>query len=399
MARSDDSGPFFSKRTGWGRAPNLLSERVRELCAGGLTDLTESNPTRVGLAQPQFARLLGDVAGATYAPVPLGAPDAREAIARYSRARGGAVDASHIVLTSSTSESYSWLFKLLCDAGDVVMTPRPCYPLFSYLAELEAVELASYPLLREEGWRIDHDALLRRLDDYPRARAIVMVHPGNPTGSLVTRADADFLFDTAKSRGLALVIDEVFLDYLHATRAEHAHPTFAGRQDALCFVASGLSKVALLPQHKLGWMSVSGPRADEAMARLELIADSYLPVSTAVQIAAPAILDAVEPLQSTVCARLGANLAAIDRIIAAEGGACPVRRVSSDGGWYAMLEVPRTKSDEQWALMLLERARILVHPGYLFDMDAEGAMVVSLLVEPERFEPAMQRAVELWSRG
>jgi len=392
----------LSQRTAWQRESNRLSRLAERARRSGrrLLDLTESNPTRCGFddSGALIARL-ADARGRRYQPAALGLLEARAAVAAYYARRGCAIAPGRVVLSSSSSESYSWLFKLLCDPGDVVLVPAPSYPLFPYLAELESVRTRSYPLLAAERWRVDVGAVERLLAAEPRARALVAVHPGNPTGSWLHRDDADALFALARARSLSLVIDEVFLDYPHPLAARAAVGSFAGSGDeALCFVLSGLSKVALLPQVKLGWMVLSGADAlvDEALGRLEVVADSYLSVSAAVQLAAPAFLEAAERLQPRVQDRLRENLAAVDRRIAAQGPGCPLRRRPTDGGWSALIEVPRTRSDEQWASALIEQAGVLVYPGYFFDIAEPGTMVVSLLVEPTIFAEAIERAVTLW---
>ncbi|RLB46312.1 MAG: pyridoxal phosphate-dependent aminotransferase [Deltaproteobacteria bacterium] len=405
MGGSGQRGPSFSRRTGWCRDLGRFGLLSREARRGSeaLIDLTESNPTRCGLLDTApLVASLGDRRGTCYDPAPLGLPEARAAVARFYRQRGAEISAERVVLTSSSSESYSWLFKLLCDPGDRVLVPQPSYPLLPYLADLESVELVSYRLIRDEGWRIDLEALRTVVDAHPEARALVAVHPANPTGSLVRPSEAQALDRLARQRGLALIVDEVFIDYPHGAGAPSHLPSFAGQSgEALRFVLSGLSKVALLPQIKLGWMVIDGPPAvaTEALGRLEVIADSYLSVSTAAQLAAAPILDRVGELQDDVRGRLLQNLGAIDSAIAARGPGCPLRRLPSDGGWYSLIEVPRSRSDDDWVARLVEQAQVLTHPGYLFDIEQAGTMVVSLLLEPAVFELAIGRAVACWSEG
>jgi aspartate/methionine/tyrosine aminotransferase len=370
-----------------------------------LVDLTESNPTRVALADDQRQRWvsrLGDPAGGRYAPDARGLAPLREAIARYYGRRDRVVDPQRMVVTASSSEAYAWLFKLLGDPGDAILAPEPSYPLFPFLADLEDLRLLPYPLRRDEDWRVDLGALRRQLDEAPRARAILVVHPGNPTGSLLRQDDAEELATLARERGIALVVDEVFVDYLAPDRPTNRRGSFAGfgeDHDVTCFTLSGLSKVALLPQVKLGWLLAEGPGACEALARLELVADSYLSVNTAVQLAAPAILDEVDALQARLRERLARNLASLDAALADGGPSCPVRRLWRDGGWYAMLEVPRTRDDDAWIARLIEAEGIVVHPGYFFDAAEAGLMVVSLLLEPAVFAPAIQAAVARFAEG
>jgi alanine-synthesizing transaminase len=387
----------FSRRTAWPREPGRLATKIAAARAAGrsLVDLTESNPTRCGLADPSAVALLGDARGALYDPAAFGRREAREAVAAYYRQHGRAIAARQVVLSASTSEAYAWAFKLLCDPGERVLVPRPSYPLFPFLADLDSVGLATYPLVRAEGWRVDVDAVAKLADD--RTRALLCVHPGNPTGSLLHADDAARLVTLCRERDMALVVDEVFLDYPLEAPADR-HGSFAGEEGCLTLVLSGLSKVALLPQVKLGWMAVSGRGSDEALGRLEIVADSYLSVSTPVQLAAPALLAACGARQDLLRARLRQNLAALDAALAAEPS-CPVRRLPVDAGWYALVEVPRTRSDEDWAGLLLDEDDLIVHPGWFFDMSEEGTMVVSLLLEPEIFANAIERAVNRWADG
>lgn len=381
----------LSSRTSWSRGASPWFDAVTRARASGraLVDLTESNPTRSGLGDREDEiALLGDARGVRYAPDACGMLEARGAVARYYAERGRRVAPGDVVLSASTSESYAWLFKLLCDPGQRVLAPRPSYPLFPYIADLEMVTLEAYPLLRVENWRIDVGALQRSLDAHRDVRAILLVHPGNPTGALTHPDDRAALVAVARERDLALVVDEVFLDY--APRAE----SFAGEPDALTFVLSGMSKVALLPQVKLAWTVVSGPGAEEARARLEIIADTFLSVSTAVQLACGPLLEASAAARHHLEVRIRHNSAVVDAVVAARPA---LRRIPSDGGWYACIEVPRTHGDDAWCARLIEREGIIVHPGHFFEMEEDGVMVVSLL--PEDFEPAFTRAADVWAEG
>jgi alanine-synthesizing transaminase len=388
--------PPFSRRTGWDRSENPLAEELTRARAAGraLADLTESNPTHCGFGGgADLVALLGDPRGARYAPIALGHPDARAAVARYYEDRGLAVPADRICLAASTSEAYGWLFKLLCERGDEVLVPAPSYPLFSFLAALEDVTLTPYPLTRAEGFRVDLAALEAAAGD--RARAVVLVHPNNPTGTFLRRDEAAAIVRLARDRGLALVVDEVFGDYPQGALPPDRRPSFAGEPEALTFVLSGLSKVTALPQLKLGWVAVSGPDAlaAEAMGRLEVIADTYLSVSTPVQLALPEILARRGPLQAAIRARTAENLAALDAAITAAGNLAPVRRLAIDGGWYATLEVPRTRTEDAWVELLIREEGVIVHPGYFFDFAEEGYLVVSLLPEAEEFRAAVGKVV------
>jgi len=397
--------PPFTRRTDWDRTENPLTEKVAEAARNGrvLVDLSESNPTRAGLsdAEPLVA-LLGHPRGALYSPLPLGHPKARAAVAASFRERGLPAREDRVVLSASTSEAYAWLFKLLCERGDRVLVPAPSYPLFEFLARLEDVELSTYPLVREESFRIDLGALERAADEAEgRARAIVLVHPNNPTGTFVRRDEAAALSRIAKERGMALIVDEVFAEYPHGDLPEDRLPSFAGEREALTFVLGGLSKSLLLPQLKLGWTLVYGPDelADEALARLELVADTYLSVATPVQLALPELLAARAAIQARVRARTAENLRALDRAIVDAGEHAAIRRLPTDGGWCAILEVPRTRDEDAWVSALLDEHGIVVHPGYFFDMEREGFLVVSLLPKPEVFEPAIRKVVAFVENG
>jgi hypothetical protein len=389
--------PPFSRRTAWDLSDNDLSLRVAETRATGasIIDLTESNPTRAGLApSDEVVALLGHPRGAVYAPEPLGALEAREAVARYYADRGVQVDPARVALSASSSEAYGWLFKLLCDRGDEVLVPAPSYPLLDYLAGLEEVSLVRYPLQREVGFRIDFEELERRITE--RTRAIVIVSPNNPTGTFTRRDEAVRLEQIAADHGLALIVDEVFGDYAFEGLAPDRLPTFVGNRGALTFVLSGLSKVCLLPQMKLGWTVACGAHAAAAMARLEVIADTYLSVATPVQRALPEILAARAPLQDAIRCRTRDNLAALDRAI---GPDSPITRLPSDAGWYAMIEVPRTRDDDGWIELLLREERVIVHPGYFFDTPRDGFLVVSLLPESDVFKDAIVRVVACIERA
>ena len=292
--------PRLSERTRWTLDENALSRAAAEARARGpVLDLTESNPTRVGLG-PGIEMLseLGHPRGAQYDPVAIGHADARAAIAQYYRDKGVTIDPARVIVSASTSEAYSWLFKLLCDRDDAVLVPQPSYPLFDYLAALEDVRLVPYPLVRDDNFRIDLPALERAITE--RTRAILLVHPNNPTGTFVRAGEAEELERLAREHGLALIVDEVFGDYSFGASEL---PTFAGRGHAMTFVLSGLSKVVALPQVKLGWIVAEGP-IGEALGRLEIIADTYLSVSTPVQRALPSILANRAPVQAAIRARV-----------------------------------------------------------------------------------------------
>ncbi len=354
---------MFSKRTGWERAPNALAIATAAERDPALLDLTISNPTAIGIdPPPELLAALADPRGRTYAPEPFGLPSARRAVAEYYRSRNVQIDPERVILTSTTSEAYTFLFRLLLDPFDRVAAPTPSYPLFSFLAELADVERVAYPI------DAPADAI---------AEAVIVVSLNNPTGTCLTPDARARLI----ARGRPVIADEVFLDYLiDPTRfSEH---TFASEPGTLTFTLSGLSKVAGLPQLKLSWIVVSGPEAlaTEALARLEIIADTYLSVATPVQLALPACLDRAEPFQRALRARLAENRACL-----------PANAQVGEGGWYAILPLHDAKSDDEaFALALLAEEKIKVHPGYFFDL-ASPAIVVSLLLDPRTFAPALAR--------
>jgi alanine-synthesizing transaminase len=394
---------MFSARTTWDRTPNRLATALQAVRSsqGTVIDLTESNPTRASLFDtvPLIAEL-GHPRGSVYEPEPLGHATAREAIARYYALRRLSVDAANVVVTASTSEAYSWLFGLLADPGDAIFIPRPSYPLFGWIGEMKGVSLASYSLRCDADFRIDFDDLRRKIDHL--TRAIVLVHPNNPTGSFVRREEAQALGALAREHDLALIVDEVFGDYALEPLPDEFLPSFAAFAEApLVFVLSGLSKVLLLPQCKLGWIAVSGSSAlvTEAIARLELIADTYLSVSTPVQLALPALLDEQPAIANSVRARLRQNLAVLDAELGELGPSCPVRRLPVRGGWYAVLEVPRLHDDDGWVELLIREDGVVVHPGYFFDFDGDGRLVLSLLPETAIFREGARRLVRRIAAG
>jgi aspartate/methionine/tyrosine aminotransferase len=382
---------MFSGRFQWDLRPNRLTRLLQQRRRRGepVLDLTESNPTRAGLAYPggEILAALADPRSLVYQPSPAGLPEARAAVARYYASRGCPVDPAAILLTASTSEAYAYLFKLLTDPGDEVLVPRPSYPLFEFLAAMESVRAAHYPLVYHGGWSLDPDALARAVT--PRTRAIVVVHPNNPTGSFLKREELAALIELCAARGLALVADEVFADYAFAPDSRRA-PTLAGVGDVPAFVMSGLSKGAGLPQLKLGWIVAAGPQPAraEAFARLEWIADTYLSVGAPVQHAAARLLELAPAIAGAIAGRTRANL---DVLRACLGPRSPARVLAVEGGWYATVQVPRTRPEEEWALELLGEDGVLVQPGFFYDFDAEAYLVVSLITEPLVFQAGVRR--------
>jgi len=378
----------LSQRTGWDRSVNRLARIAEQRRRQGrlILDLTVTNPTRVGLAPPGgLLESLASPEGLVYDPHPFGWGSARQAVAGDYAARGAPVTADDVVLTPSTSEAYSWLLKLLCNPDDAVLVPRPSYPLFDYLAGLESVRVERYDLAFDGAWRLDVDAVASAVT--PRARAVIAVSPNNPTGSYLKRDESAALLGLCAERGLALICDEVFADFpLQAP--EDAVFTIAGARETLCVALGGLSKSWGLPQLKLGWMAVSGPteaRA-EALARLEIVADTYLAVGTPVQLAAPTLLQRKAELAEPLRRRVRENLDALHSVISP---ALPASVLPVEGGWSAILRVPDTASEEERVTALLEDSGVLVHPGYFFDFASGAHLVVSLLTSPGTFREGL----------
>jgi hypothetical protein len=363
-----------------------LTRLLRELRHAGaiVLDLTQSNPTRAGLSYPaEIVEALADPRALRYDPQPAGLLVAREAVCRYYAEAGHTVEPDRVLLTASTSEAYQYLFKLLADPGDEVLVPRPSYPLFEFLATMESLRVVSYPLVYHGGWSIDRDALAAAVT--PRTRAVVVVNPNSPTGSFLKRDELQFL----QSLGLTLITDEVFADYVFDEDQRRVR-TLVGSADTLTFSMSGLSKIAGLPQMILGWIVSSGPAAAraEAMEKLEWIADTYLSVSASVQQAAPRLIELGKGIRQQIAARVCANLAWLESAIAVDS---PCRILAVEGGWYATLQVPRIRREEEWALELLQQDNVLVQPGFFFDFESEAFLVLSLLTEPGIFQEGCRR--------
>ena len=380
---------MFSSRFHWDSHPNRLTRALAARRATGepVLDLTESNPTHAGLDYPPAViSALADPQLVSYDPAPAGSPAGREAVSAYYRSRGVEVPAGRILLTASTSEAYAYLFKLLADPGDDVVVPRPSYPLFEFLATMEAVQVRPYWLTYHGTWGIDLIALEASLTT--RTRAIVLVNPNNPTGSFVKRGELAGLIRLCRERDLALISDEVFSDYALLPDPDRVS-TVAATDECLTFAMSGLSKVAGLPQMKLGWMAVNGPspRREEAFEKLEWIADTYLSVSTPVQCAAARLLAAGEHVQRQIRERSAANLAFARESL----NGSPANLLHVEAGWYITLHVPRTRTEEEWALELLERDGVLVQPGFFYDFQTGPYLVVSLLTAPPVFREGMGR--------
>ena len=391
---------MFASRTNWNLEPTRFARVVENHRRSGraLFDLTNSNPTTCGFSYPEerlFAAL-NDRRALRYEPESQGMLQAREAIGDYYRGRPGffgaqkGVDPRRIVLTSSTSEAYSYVFRLLCEVQDEVLVPAPSYPLFEYLAELADVRAVPYPLIYDQGWQIDFAGVSAALSS--RSKAIMLVHPNNPTGSFVKRREAEKLAEICARRNLAIIADEVFLDYTDGMDPES---TFASASPVLTFTLSGLSKISLLPQMKLGWIVVSGPEelVASAMARLDVIGDTYLSASTPVQVGLGEMLAMRGDLQMQMRERLCSNLRVLDALLQHSS----VDRLEREGGWYAVLRVPARGSDDELAIELLENDDVLVYPGHFFDFPHDGFVIVSLIVGDGEFQEGARRLQNFFS--
>lgn len=385
---------MFSHRTAWDFHPNDFSAALAAARAQGrvLIDLSESNPTRIGLEYPeeQIVGAFADPAILRYEPLAFGMLSTRQAVAdALLRARGIPASVSSMVLTASSSEAYSFLLKLLCDPGDAILVPQPSYPLFDDLSRLECVRMLPYALRYDGRWHLDMQSIRNAID--PRTRAIFVVSPNNPTGSYLRRDDLTALEEIAREHDLAIVSDEVFEDYVWEDHADRV-PCVAAVSSVLSFSLGGLSKAACLPQMKLGWILAGGPlpQVQEAMARLEMIADTFLSVGTPVQRAALQLLETAAETRTRLCNRIRANLHTIARMIVPPS---PISAWKVEAGWYAVLRVPRVMTDEQWAVSLVREAGVIVHPGSFFGFESEGFIVLSLIPPEASFSEGLTRIV------
>jgi aspartate/methionine/tyrosine aminotransferase len=381
---------MFSNRLPGHADVNALSRAVARLKSAGtlLVDLTESNPTRAGLPYPvDLLSAAASERALCYDPQPFGLRTAREAVSADYARRGVAVDPECIVLSASTSEAYSWLFKLLCNPGESVLIPQPSYPLFEHLTRLESVRAVPYRLEYHGRWEIDFEQVAAATNN---VRAVLLVSPNNPTGSYVTPREADTLAAICRERGWALVSDEVFAEY--ALDAEAPTTEIARRANVLSFTLGGASKSLGLPQMKLAWTIVDGPvqQRIDSLSRLELIADTFLPVNTPVQVAAPDLFRRAAPIRKAIHERVSRNLTAA-REVARAHPACEVLRV--EGGWTAVARVPATRSEEALTVGLVQDEHVIVHPGFFFDFPHEAFVIVSLLPQEDVFAEAFARVL------
>lgn len=379
---------MFSSRLPPRLEPNPVSRAAALARASGqpVFDLTETNPTTVGLMFPTtISTALADPESLVYAPDPLGTRAARRAVARACRP-GVAIDPERIVLTASTSEAYSLLFKLACDPGDEVLVPVPSYPLFEWLTALDAVRAVPYRLAPEDNWRVDRESVVAGLSAL--TRALLVVSPNNPTGSMLRADDRDWIAGLARDRGLMLIADEVFYDYPLAPSSDAT--SLIGETRALTWTLGGLSKSAGLPQMKLAWMIASGPDAlvAEAMKRVAVIADTYLSVATPVQVAAAALLESGSRVRALIQERIRTNLGYLRSVVATRPA---MSLVEPEGGWSAVVRVPAVEPEERIVLRSIEEARVIVHPGYFFEFPHEAFLALSLLPRPEIFREGVRR--------
>ncbi|MGA9565663.1 MAG: pyridoxal phosphate-dependent aminotransferase [Candidatus Korobacteraceae bacterium] len=388
---------MFSRRTAWNLAPNRYTAALEEHRQAGreLLDLTASNPTTIGLSyhEAEILRALTRPEAMTYQPTPKGLESARQAVAEYYAEKGSSLPLDDLILTTSTSEAYSFVFRLLCDPGDAVLVPAPSYPLFDFLADLNDVKLVPYELVYDHGWQIDFESLRtsakRSQTTDSRCRAVLVVHSNNPTGSYVKRREIAELNQVCVANEMAIISDEVFLDY---SLGDEAPTTFSSNNEVLTFTLSGLSKISALPQMKVAWIVANGP-ADtkaEALDRLEVIADTYLSMSAPLQLAVPAMLAERHNIQAQLLERIRTNLTALDTSLAAQ---TLCGRLAVEGGWYAILRVPVWGTDEDLAIALLRETGVLLQPGHFYNFPGDGYLIASLITPCDEFCEGVDRVL------
>ena len=379
----------FSHRTNWPIDENPLSKKASELRRRNvpLLDLTVSNPTVCGFDyfNDELLKPLLDPKNLVYDPNPHGIMSTREAVGAYYREKGIELQPDQIFITANTSEAYTFLFRMLCDPGDQILAPRPSYPLFDFLTDLNDLEPARYALLEEEAWRIDFKTLPDLKNK--RLKVFLTVNPNNPTGSYVKDFEREFINEFCEKVGCAIVADEVFFDYLidDALRPQ----SFAANDSVLTFTLSGISKTLGLPQMKLSWIVVTGPEKEkrEAIRRLEIISDTFLSAGTPAQNALADWMDRRKDIQKEILVRLRENGKILPGFFESANG---LKSLPLEGGWNAVLKIPQSMSDDILAQNLLEKEKALVHPGYLFDFQDERHLVLSLLIPPENFRKGIE---------
>jgi len=385
---------MFADRTNWNLDANRLSEALARHRAirRPLLDLTASNPTECGFDydRPAIMRALSDADALDYKPDPKGLETARQAVAAYYAARSNEVSIENILLTTSTSEAYSFVFRMLCNPGDELLIPTPSYPLFEFLADIQDVKLMRYPLVYDYHWQIDFHALEQAITS--RTRGAIVVHPNNPTGHFCKPEDLTRLNEVCSARQMALIADEVFLDFV-LTGAQPL--SFATNTGALTFTMSGLSKISGLPQMKTAWLITTGPEhlRKQALARLEVIADTYLSMNAPMQLATPVFLEQRRGFQKQLMTRVRRNLSELDRQLA---GQKSCSRLRMEGGWNTVLRVPATRSDEELAIELLATRDVYAHPGHFYDFPSNGYLIVSVITPEPEFAKGIERLLSIF---
>jgi aspartate/methionine/tyrosine aminotransferase len=383
---------MFAARTNWNLKPNRLAEALERHKSSGrrLLDLSASNPTECGFKYdaPAIMRALCAPASLQYHPDSKGLNSARQSVSDYYAEHGEWVSVDDLILTASTSEAYSFIFRLLCNAGDELLIPTPGYPLFDFLADVNDVKLIRYSLFYDHGWHIDVHALKQAIT--PRTRGIIVVHPNNPTGHFTKLGETAQLNQICAEHRIAIIADEVFLDFSLDARQK----SFAANAGALTFTMSGISKISGLPQMKFAWLAVSGPQdiKREALARLEMIADTYLSLNAPIQLAAPVLLRTRAPFQQQIMDRVRNNLAELDLQLARNPH---VSRLAVEGGWYVVLRIPATRPDEELAIGLLDKHDVYLHPGHFYDFPGDGYLVVSLITPEQDFSQGTQQLLSV----
>jgi len=385
---------MFADRTRWNLAVNRLSKALASHRVSGkpLLDLTSSNPTQCGFQYDGqvILRALSATSSLIYEPNARGLEIARRAVASYYAGRGALVPIENIFLTTSTSEAYSFMIRTLCNPGDELLIPEPSYPLFSFLADIQDVKLRRYPLLYDHGWQIDVHAL--ELAITSRTRGVIAVHPNNPTGQFCTPHEIDRLNEICVSREMAIIADEVFLDFV---LEGPARASCVSNDVALTFTMSGVSKISGLPQMKVAWLVANGPDTlkQEALTRLEVIADTYLSMNTPVQLATPVLLEQRHNFEKQLMVRVRTNLGLLDRHLV---GQKSCTRLRVEGGWYVVLCVPATQPDEDMAIELLSTKDVYVHPGYFYDFPTDGYVVLSLITPERDFAEGVNKLLSMF---
>lgn len=385
---------MFADRTNWNLDKNRLTQALHRHRQEGkeLLDLTVSNPTECGFEPDEEAilQVLCQRAALSYEPAAKGLQSARDAVAAYYAAHGADISPDDIILATSTSEAYSLVFRTICNPGDEILVPEPSYPLFAFLADIQDVKIVRYPLFYDHGWQIDFHALEKSITS--RARGLIVVHPNNPTGHFCKPAESSRLDEICSTREMALIADEVFLDFAIDSGTR---PSFAAGNGALTFTVSGLSKIAGLPQMKVAWLITGGsePLKSQAMQRLEIIADTYLSMNAPVQQAIPVFLEQRHKFQDQLKGRVQRNLSELDRQLA-EQQFC--KRLEVEGGWYGVLRVPALHPDEDLAIQLLTTRNVYVHPGHFYDFQTEGFLVVSLITPERNFAEGIRRLLSVF---